>query len=203
MALDNPGLQSLRGTPNFYRCMFILFLCLFVGIIIFMIGTNLCLAYHHKGIAGKLSAVNGELTTIAAGIAADNNEMGSIDAEEMALAKSEQIFNEGSDQASIWRADARWSEMGKERVHEIWNRRQNLRDHLIELRALQREKKAQLINLQAKEQQNTYLHDTLQQRRFSLYGILLLSGFGIVLFAIFWHALFQKKVNRILQSMIH
>ncbi|MFC1653083.1 hypothetical protein ACFL3F_05120 [Planctomycetota bacterium] len=181
--------------------MFALSLGVFVFVLVVLWGVSLCLDCKLKGIEGNLQALNTELTTISTAIAVDMNEVRALEAEEIALAKSEQMFTEGDDQATIWRADARWSEMGKSRVREIWNRRQMLQVRLTDLRTIHREKTSELMQLQAKEQQKTYLRDAIKNRRYQLYGILLLGGFGILLFAILWHALVQKRVNRILQNM--
>lgn len=192
---------NLRGTPNFYRVMFFLSLILLVLFPLGVLSSDVWLEFREKQLQAEASALEAELESLSQQIAADNNEVTALDTEVSEIAHSEQVFTEGSDQPSLWRPDARWSEMGKARVQEIWRQRGILGDRLAQSRAFVRQKEADLIRMGGRKDQITYLRQLIKGRTFVLYGALLFGALAVAVFALMWGVL-QGRVNAILRRWI-
>ena len=190
-----------QAMSNLYRCLFALSFIFLIVLPITILSLRGWIHYQQEGTQGDITALKTDQDGLAQAIAADVNQIAALDNEERALTKSEQVFVEGQDQNSAWRADARWSEMGKARIAEIWARRQTIQQQLHENRDRQRETQLALLRLQAHEQQLTYLYDLIQNQRFMYYGILLLGAFSTSLAALLWTARIQARTNRILQKL--
>lgn len=195
---ESQGPASVRGTPNFYRVMFFLSLVFLVLLPIGVLSSDVWLESTEMQLDGKIGALEAALESLAQEIAIDSNEIALLDAEVVEIARSEQVFAEGSDQSSLWRPDAKWSDMGKSRVQEIWRRRGLLQDRQAQSRALAREKAADLALARAERDRNSYFRNLIKDRKFALYGVLLLGAFGTALSALLWGALVQGRVNVIL-----
>lgn len=189
---------SLRGTPNFYRAMFFVSLILLVLFPLGILSSDVWLEFQEKQVQAEAGALKAELESLSQRIAADNNEVAALDSEVSAIAHSEQVFTEGSDQRSLWRPDARWSEMGKARVQEIWRQRGILGDRLAQSRGFVRQKEADLIRTGGRKDQISYLRQFIKRRAVVLYGVLLFGVFAVAVFALMWGVL-QGRVNVILR----
>jgi len=195
---ESQGTVNLRGTPNFYRVMFFLSLILLVLPPLGVLSSDVWLELREKQLQADAGALEAELDSLSAQIAADSNEVAALDTEVSEIAHSEQVFTEGSDQRSLWRPDARWSEMGKARVQEIWRQRGILGDRLAQSRALVRQKEADQIRTRGRKDQITHLRQFIKGHTFVLYGVLLFGAFAVAFFALLWGVL-QGRVNAILR----
>jgi hypothetical protein len=192
---------NLRGTPNFYRVMLFLSLILLVLLPLCVLSSDVWLESREKRLQAEAGALEAELQSLSQQIAADQNEVAALDTEASEIAHSEQVFTEGSDQRSLWRPDARWSEMGKARVQEIWRQRGTLGDRLAQSRGLVWQKEADLIRMGGRKDQIAYLRQFIKRRTFVLYGVVLFGAFAVAVFALMWGVL-QGRVNAILRRWI-
>jgi hypothetical protein len=195
---ESQGPANLRGTPNFYRAMFFLSLILLVLLPLGVLNSDVWLELREKQFQADASALEAELESLSQQIAADSNEVAALDTEVSKIAHFEQVFTEDSDQRSLWTPDARWSEMGKARVQEVWHQRGILGDRLAQSHALVRQREADLIRTRGRKDQIIHLRQFIKGHAFVLYGVLLLGAFATVLFALLWGAL-QGRVNAILR----
>ncbi len=179
--------------------MFFLSLILLVLLPLSVLSSDVWLELREKQLEADTSTLEAELESLSQQFAADSNEVDALDTEVSEIAHSEQVFIEGPDQRSLWRPDARWSEMGKARVQEIWRQRGILGDKLAQSRTLARQKKAELIQMLGRKDQITYLRQLIKEHTFMLYGVLLFGAFAVMFFALLWVVLVQSKVNAILR----
>jgi len=192
------GPASLRGTPNFYRVMFFVCFILLVLLPCGLLSSNVWLESREIQLDGHLTALKAELESLEQQIAADRDSIASLEGEVLEIARAEQVFSAGSDQASLWGPDTRWSEMGRARVEEIWRRRAALQDGLTESNALVRQKTANLTITQARKKQVTHFRAFVGSHRVASYAVILVGAFATALFALLWSALVQARVNAIL-----
>ena len=198
-ASESQGPVNFRGTSNFYRVMFFLSLLLLVLLPLGVLSSDVWLEFREKQLEVDTSALEAELESLSQQIAADSNEVDALDTEVSEIAHSEQVFTEGPDQRSLWRPNARWSEMGKARVQEIWRQRGILGDSLAQSRALVRQKQADITRMHGRKDQIIHLRQLIKEHTFVLYGVLLFGGFAVMFFALLWAVLVQGRVNAILK----
>ncbi|MFC1634466.1 hypothetical protein ACFL5Z_06450 [Planctomycetota bacterium] len=195
---ESQGPASLRGIPNFYRTMFFLSLILFVLLPMGILSSDIGLELRENQFQIIANALEAELESLSQQIAADSKEIDALDVEVSQIARSEQVFTESSEQHSLWRPDARWSEMGKVRVQEIWLQRGILGNELTQSRDLVRQKRSDLIRTDGRREQIINLRKLIKEHIFMFYGVLLFGVFTTVLFALLWSVL-QGRVNMILR----
>ena len=195
---ESQGPVNLRVTPNFYRAMFFLSLILLVLLPAGILSSDVWFEFREKQVQANASALEAELESLSTQIAVDSNEMAALDNEVSEIAHSEQVFTKDSDQHSLWMPDARWSEMGKARVQEIWRQQGILKVRLAKSRALVRQKEADLIRTGGRKEQITFLRQFIKNHTFLLYGVLLFGAFAVAFFALLWSVL-QGRVNMILR----
>ena len=192
------GAVSLRGTPNFYRVMFFLCFVLLLLLPCGLLSSNVCLDSREIQLDGDLAALEAELESLGQQMVADTDGIASLKGEVLEIARAEQVFADGSDQANLWGPDTRWSDMGRARVEEIWRRRAALQGNLAESRALVRRKTADLTVAQASKKKITHCRTLVKEHRIVLSAVALVGAFGTALFALLWGALVQARVNAIL-----
>lgn len=192
------GCLSLQGIPNFYKVMFFISLVLLVLIPSAILNSASWLESREVLLDGRLGALEAAMASLEQQIAGDKDHLAGLDAEVLDIARAEQVFSSGSEQGNLWGPDTRWSEMGRARVEEIWRRHGAVQKGLVEAQESVRQKRAELVLLQADKRQMEHLREAVSNHRVALYGVILVGAFATVLFALLWGALIQTRVNAIL-----
>jgi Tfp pilus assembly protein PilN len=200
-ASDISGTVYFGSAASFYKVMFFLSLIVLVFVPVGILSSRVWLDWDAARLQGNRSALQAEVAALTSDIAADSNEIDSLTAEELALAGSEQVFAENSDQRNLWSADVRWSEMGKLRVQAIWATKGAIRASTASTQALKRERTADLARVEARLEQDAMMQQFIEDHKLALYSLLLVGAFLVVLFALLWAALVQARINRVLQKM--
>jgi hypothetical protein len=192
------GLLTFSRTPNFYCAVFFLSLIFLVLLPLGILVSDVWLGAREVGLVADVNALGAEIESLSREVAADTNDIAALQAEVTALAKAEQVFTEDSGQGTLWRPDARWSEMGKARVQDIWRRQGIVQDRQAAAQTLIWQKQADLMRAQARKDQNTYLQDLIRGHTYILYGWLLVGIFAMAFSGLLWGVLVQTRVDAIL-----
>ncbi|MDI6451671.1 hypothetical protein [Anaerobaca lacustris] len=194
------GCLSLQGIPNFYKVMFFISLVLLILMPSAILNSSFWLESREILLDGRLAGLEAEIESLEQQIAGDKDHLAGLDAEVLDIARAEQVFSSGSEQGNLWGPDTRWSEMGRARVEEIWRRHGAAQKGLAEAQESVRQKRAELVLVQAGKSHMAHLRAVVSNHRVALYGVILVGAFATVLFALLWGALIQTRVNAILSS---
>ncbi len=194
------GCLSLQGIPNFYKVMFFTSLVLLVLIPSAIVHSRFWLESREILLDGRLASLEAEIESLDRQIASDADRLAGLEAEVLDIARAEQVFSSGSEQANLWGPDTRWSQMGRARVEEIWRRHEALQKGMADSQTAVRHKKADLVLAQAGKRHIAHRQAFLSNHRIALYGVILAGAFATVLFALLWGALIQTRVNAILAT---
>jgi len=183
--------------------MFFVFFVLLVLLPCGLLSSNVWLELVTIRLDGQLAALGAEIESLGQNITAETDGIADLENEVVKIAKAEQVFSNGADEASLWGPDTRWSDMGRARVEEIWRRCEVLEADLAESSALVRQKSATLTMAQASRDQITHFRAFVNDHRVVLYAVILVGVFATGLSVLLWGALVQARVNAILRRWAH